>query len=1252
MSSQILNAILYALVMLLPVDPHQYSFARLVDLNISQEACPCKSMIAKLASCRRSKAGWVESGGKSAYMSCLGVRRFQSNILRGGSETPPLLLHKSRKFDEEDETEELNGADAQVLNLRNGFAGPIDDLQGAPLSNNDNGVLKGPTESLRMLTRGAQDTRKLALNRARASEAMKEEMRASNAPGPPGVGVEGAEHRNFSSGAECRLGAGRLSARRVALLRDMQRVKAIQEIPKIVSEIEAGRLPDGVSVQYTPAVLFGKFVPMICEQLQDKRSSLVKETCGELFEYFISALYCSKQSIIGAITACVKLLGKACDSYSSALLSSLLQLTFVTVKVISSASWDCIHSIADQFNVSNVLSELEKGCQDLHLPLRHCCASVLVQTLRSRSNDELAANLESISQLVVKALNDPSVAVRNCGKQAISAVSEKFPENARKIVGQTSSNIRSHLLKTLKLEDVNKKQNPSPPDDFESFRRRFLQRDASSQDDESVVVKSPHESNQFDTDALHTSFLTSPPRRVPVEEPEDASEMERLMLTPTFKFLTTPIRKIREALEPKKKLEPNLPENCLNVSSVVCDKSLQNGATRPDQRRRISFDKNVYVLNSHGESNQESAIDASDSCYHKHSEDNRMTRPVTSSSSAVGESKSLDSGKHLQQAHLPRHVDELRLMGQTNEEEGDEEMLDVESSEGLGPALRIESRRGAEQDSGDQKSLKQKSFEPLSNMALGGNFVSSWDDAIPEQNQYSSLNHSEVPLRNVQKRLLNTKLPCDAFQLKVDRNSTVDHVAFESLIQACDQFLHDQKFDSSASLSNETANLCKPCKDCSILQQKLRQQVVINGFLAAALLTCKVTCVSLPFEGEKIVEKGRDTKSLVEMPDKGDADTPAGMSEKGDDKSGAHLDERAGIQEDMPDDKQVSDMSCNYEKDRFRRIQQNKKALEELGLTVKAQVKKTTRDESSADRETSSTWESEDEWKMTTDNLQLESDELTPSSSVPTPRKSPTGPSSASHTTTKVSQYDGADGDDDGGKLRSLSCHPRKVDPRQPGLSKLEQFRAEMVRAVYESEGTSAAEELMGSSLPSVVTEAFADAGWKSIGHAQANSALSRSEMQGSSLSREESSESNVSVDLLNGKRKQASRPSRHVTAESEGKVFSKRRLQKKKSKEKRAKPVKVEKPPENRTRGDWCRREGVGGKYYKVQNKYLCNNCGASGHVKRTCTAQHRVSASCPALRTELTAGSRRSTRGKGVAGDRDREERRSVRGEVLHAS
>jgi hypothetical protein len=66
----------------------------------------------------------------------------------------------------------------------------------------------------------------------------------------------------------------------------------------------------------------------------------------------------------------------------------------------------------------------------------------------------------------------------------------------------------------------------------------------------------------------------------------------------------------------------------------------------------------------------------------------------------------------------------------------------------------------------------------------------------------------------------------------------------------------------------------------------------------------------------------------------------------------------------------------------------------------------------------------------------------------------------------------GGHGEGRGGhaRLQSLQGHPSRVDPQEKGLSRIEQFRAEMVRAIYDSEGTSAAEAKKNSQKYSRVT--------------------------------------------------------------------------------------------------------------------------------------------------------------------------------------
>ncbi|EKX34362.1 hypothetical protein GUITHDRAFT_119449 [Guillardia theta CCMP2712] len=1078
-SAGLVQVLICVVVMLLPVDPLYSPMRSSFVSSHPSTSCPCKWDIAKLIEDARVFSSVDAQLVSANAVSRLKPQGFGCSTLRGGSETPPFLLQKTCKFLEDDETEELKGADAQVLQHQTGFL------------KQDN-VLKGSSESVRILKSSAKATQKQPLIRAaKFSESTKEDTNALN-----GVQLWESRVQNIETS---------LAERNVDWA---MRVKAIQEIPKVLKEIETGQLPGGVSVQHTPVNLFCKFVPMICEQLLDKRSSLVKETCG-------------------TITACIQNIGKAFDSYPSVLLSSLLQLTYVTVKVISSASWDCIHSIADYLNLANVLIELDRGFQDLHLPLRHCCASVLIQTLRNRSDKELTAHIENISRLVVKALNDPSVAVRSCGKQAVSQVAEKFPEHAREIVKQTSANMRNHLLKTLKLEDFNKNQKSRPEDhDFHSFRRRFLQKDSSSAGEESATANSLPENACLNTDTPHTSFLTSPPRRVPVDKPQDQSEFEKWMLTPTFRFLKTPVRKIRESLEPKKDLQSSQKGKLNRPCSAPSEKSFRSEPPL-DHSRKISFDDMDYVFSSESD-NDESMVGCNDVSSVERCEQKRVNSSTALSSSVSREAKSFQFETHCNRETLKSQVPTPELKGMMIDWETDTQKMVVESEDdkSLGPVLRAQDSHCSDHHLKDQKVTQRNSEMTKSQRDMD---TKTLDDIAAEQNNTPSLDATKQNLKNNEPTILNASSTCDEFK-QANFDSVVKPISVESLLQACDRFLLDNEFAKVVFSRNVTTLPVKRCNDCSILQDKLQQQMSINNFLLAALLTCKVMCVNSPRKAEVV---GNESQVNVNK-------SPVSNDEMEQDHDQA--------------DKRDSEAACNYEQDRFRRIEQNKKALEELGLTVKPTRRETREDLSSLEKETS-TWESEDEWKMTNDNLQLESDDMTPSSSVSRVRKSQAVQSFSGQSTKYKSNHAGEDVVERPSRLRSLSCHPRKVDPKQPGLSRLEQFRAEMVRAVYESEGTSAAEELMGSSLPSVVTDAFADAGWKSAEHAQANSALSKEERQGSSLSDCTSQASDV-IDqeeerkLEKKKKKKTSRSFRHGQASSGGEVLSRRRLEKKKRKE------------------------------------------------------------------------------------------------------
>lgn len=200
------------------------------------------------------------------------------------------------------------------------------------------------------------------------------------------------------------------------------------------------------------------------------------------------------------------------------------------------------------------------------------------------------------------------------------------------------------------------------------------------------------------------------------------------------------------------------------------------------------------------------------------------------------------------------------------------------------------------------------------------------------------------------------------------------------------------------------------------------------------------------------------------------------------------------------------------------------------------------------------------------------------------------------------------------------------------------------VKGVYESEGTSAAELLMGEGMPEVVRRAFEMAGWGAEldkatrrggargggggmeGEGVANAALD----EGRDFSdEEEEEEEGVGVGegeergrVGEGGRKarlaeagaaskacsasSSSMPPRRKRGREEGaaKAGGERGSSRSASKD----GTKDAEASKTMPRGAWCRREGVKGKYYSTQGKYLCNNCGRSGHVRSTCDMPDKV--------------------------------------------
>lgn len=98
-----------------------------------------------------------------------------------------------------------------------------------------------------------------------------------------------------------------------------QRVRALKDLHAIMNTLSPTHLADASGGDPRANVLL-RIIPGLCTQLQDKRSSLVKEVCSTLNDI-------------------AKMLGDSFEPAAAKLVPALLSLTFVTVRVISVAAW-------------------------------------------------------------------------------------------------------------------------------------------------------------------------------------------------------------------------------------------------------------------------------------------------------------------------------------------------------------------------------------------------------------------------------------------------------------------------------------------------------------------------------------------------------------------------------------------------------------------------------------------------------------------------------------------------------------------------------------------------------------------------------------------------------------------------------------------------------------------------------------------------------------------------------------------------
>ena len=313
-----------------------------------------------------------------------------------------------------------------------------------------------------------------------------------------------------------------------------QRLSALKGLLVVMSSLSDTISKDASGADHRTGVLL-RIVPGLCSQLQDKRSSLVKEVCH-------------------TINGIARLLGSAFEPVAPKLVPALLSLTFVTVRVMSTSAWESLHVISERVRPTILLPELEKGLADSHVPLRQCCASLLAQMLAQRSAVELDPHVASVVDMTVLALNDPGVGVRNKGKEAFTHIAKLFPAQAKQMMLRVSGAMRIQLSKQFADEVpflaqdseasestaveagsivemlagsrmlAGKMSGRSRFDEFRAFRRQ--QQRERKDDQEDVVVFSPMNNPHTETASdsrpqpsrTDRDLLSVPPLRVQVEE--------------------------------------------------------------------------------------------------------------------------------------------------------------------------------------------------------------------------------------------------------------------------------------------------------------------------------------------------------------------------------------------------------------------------------------------------------------------------------------------------------------------------------------------------------------------------------------------------------------------------------------------------------------------------------------------------------------------------------------------------------------
>lgn len=183
------------------------------------------------------------------------------------------------------------------------------------------------------------------------------------------------------------------------------RLRALQQLQQLLADAAGGGSDADAAAH---AALLARAAPWICAQLEDKRSQLVREACA------VAALAAG-----GA--------GPLFAPHARSVLAALLQLTFVTVKVVSHSAREALAEVAAALPPEAVLPALEDALRDGHAQLREVATELLAAALRERDARALAPHAAALAALAARALGDAAAGVRAAGKDAFACLNARLP---------------------------------------------------------------------------------------------------------------------------------------------------------------------------------------------------------------------------------------------------------------------------------------------------------------------------------------------------------------------------------------------------------------------------------------------------------------------------------------------------------------------------------------------------------------------------------------------------------------------------------------------------------------------------------------------------------------------------------------------------------------------------------------------------------------------------------------------------------